>query len=176
MMNHTNNLKAQAHSLRLSGLLSSLEVRLQEAESHRLPYAEFLELVFQDEINVRNQRLIARRNKSADFRELRSLENFDFGFNTSVNRAQIYQLATCAFVRERRDVLFVGPPGVGKRRGGDRGSDEGQASEEESAQDVTVELVEDVNVNQMAASSLHAHRDSPNRRFRRPAASLAICS
>jgi DNA replication protein DnaC len=114
MMNHTNNLKAQAHSLRLSGLLSTLELRLQEAESHRLPYGEFLELVFQDEINVRNQRLVARRNKSADFRDLRSLETFDFGFNPNINRAQIYQLATCAFVRERRDVLFVGPPGVGK--------------------------------------------------------------
>lgn len=113
-MNHTNNLKAQAHSLRLSGLLSSIEVRIQEAESHRLPYGEFLELVFQDEINVRNQRLIARRNKCADFRELRSLETFDFGFNPNINRAQIYQLATCAFVRECRDVLFVGPPGVGK--------------------------------------------------------------
>lgn len=113
-MNHTNNLKAQAQALRLSGLLSTLEVRLQEAESHRLPHAEFLELVFQDEINVRHHRLIARRNKTADFRELRSLENFDFGFNPSINRAQIYQLATCAFVRERRDVLLVGPPGVGK--------------------------------------------------------------
>jgi DNA replication protein DnaC len=113
-MNPTNQLKAQAHALRLSGLLSTLEVRLQEAQSHRLPHAEFLELVFQDEINVRQQRLIARRNKSADFRELRSLESFDFSFNSSINRAQIYQLATCAFVQERRDVLLVGPPGVGK--------------------------------------------------------------
>ncbi len=59
----------------------SLELRLREAESHRLPYAEFLELIFQDELNVRNQRLIARRNKVADFRETRWLENFDFAFN-----------------------------------------------------------------------------------------------
>src|SRR5687767_14198371 len=113
-MNPTNQLKAQAHALRLSGLLSTLEVRLQEAQSHRLPHAEFLELVFQDEINVRQQRLIARRNQSADFRDLRSLESFDCSFNPSIIRAQIYQLATCAFLQERRDVLFVGPPGVGK--------------------------------------------------------------
>jgi len=114
MMNHTNHLKSQAQALRLSGLLSTLDVRLQEAQSHRLAYSEFLELVFQDELNVRHQRQLARRHKSADFRELRTLETFDFGFNASVNRAQIYQLATCAFVRERRDVLLVGPPGVGK--------------------------------------------------------------
>jgi DNA replication protein DnaC len=111
-MIHT--LKQHARNLRLSGLLDSLELRLQEAEANRLPYAQFLELVFQDEINVRNQRTIARRNKSADFREPRSLDNFDFSFNPGVNRAQIYELAACHFVRQRRDVLLVGPPGVGK--------------------------------------------------------------
>jgi DNA replication protein DnaC len=47
----------------------------------------------QDEINVRHQRILARRRKSADFREPRSLENFDFSFNPGINRAQIYELA-----------------------------------------------------------------------------------
>jgi DNA replication protein DnaC len=110
----TNTLKQHAQKLRLSGLLNSLELRLQEAEANRLPYAEFLELLFQDEINVRHQRLLARRHKSADFREPRSLDNFDFNFNPTINRTQIYQLATCQFVRQHRDVLLVGPPGVGK--------------------------------------------------------------
>ena len=110
----TNTLKKHALELRLSGLLSSLEVRLQEAEANRLPHAEFLELLFQDEINVRHQRVLAKRNKTADFRESRSLENFDFSFNTGINRAQIYQLATCQFVREHRDCILVGPPGTGK--------------------------------------------------------------
>jgi len=109
-----NTLKQHAQNLRLSGLLNSLELRLQEAEANRLPYAQFLELVFQDEINVREQRTIVRRNKSADFRELRSLDNFDFGFNSGINRAQIYELAACHFVRQHRDALFIGPPGVGK--------------------------------------------------------------
>jgi DNA replication protein DnaC len=110
----TQTLKQHAQHLRLSGLLDSLELRLQEAEANRLPYAQFLELVFQDEINVRQQRTIARHNKAASFREPRSLENFDFGFNPGVNRAHIYELAACHFVREHRDVLLVGPPGVGK--------------------------------------------------------------
>jgi DNA replication protein DnaC len=110
----TNTLKQHAKQLRLSGLLNSLELRLQEAEANRLPYGEFLELLFQDEINIRHQRLLARRRKSADFREARALENFDFGFNPAINRAHIYELATCQFVRQHRDVLLVGPPGVGK--------------------------------------------------------------
>jgi len=110
----TNTIKQHAKQLRLSGLLSSLELRLQEAEANRLPYAEFLELLLQDEINIRHQRLLARRHKSADFREPRSLDNFDFSFNPSINRARIYELATCQFIRQHRDVLLVGPPGVGK--------------------------------------------------------------
>ena len=109
-----NTLKQYAHTLRLSGLLSTLELRLKEAEASRLPYAQFLEIVFQDEINVREQRTIARRHKAADFRELRSLDNFDFAFNPSIDRARIYELAACHFIRQQRDALLVGPPGVGK--------------------------------------------------------------
>ena len=52
----TNTLKQHVQNLRLSGLLNSLELRLQEAEANRLPYAQFLELLLQDEINVRHQR------------------------------------------------------------------------------------------------------------------------
>ena len=79
MMNNT--LKQYAHTLRLSGLLSTLELRLKEAEASRLPYAQFLEIVFQDEINVRRAAHISPgATKLPDFRELRSLDNFDFAF------------------------------------------------------------------------------------------------
>jgi DNA replication protein DnaC len=109
-----NTLKAHAQTLRLSGLLESLPLRLQEAQANQLPHEQFLELVLQDEINVRHQRLINRRQKQADFREIRSLDNFDWQFNSTINRAQIYQLAAAHFVAQRRDILLVGPPGVGK--------------------------------------------------------------
>lgn len=109
-----NTLKQYARNLRLSGLLSSLEMRLQEAQANRLPHAQFLELVLQDELNVRQQRMIVRRRKVAAFRENRSLDSFDFSFNASINRAQIHELAACHFIRQHRDVLLVGPPGVGK--------------------------------------------------------------
>lgn len=100
--------------LRLSGLAQSLDVRLQEAAGHQLNHAEFLELILQDELLVRDERQIARRVKAADFRELKPLDDFDWSFNPSINRKQVYDLATCRFVRERRDVLLLGPPGVGK--------------------------------------------------------------
>jgi DNA replication protein DnaC len=110
----TNTLKQHARQLRLSGLLTSLELRLQEAQANRLPHAQFLELILQDELNVRAQRQIGRRTQAARFREQRSLEDFDFSFNPSIPRARIYELATGHFIRQHRDVLLIGPPGVGK--------------------------------------------------------------
>lgn len=107
-------LRSALHQLRLSGLAESLDVRLQEAAGHQLTHTEFLELVLQDELHVRQQRQIERRVKAADFRELKSLDEFDFSFNPSIKRQQIFELATCRFVRERKDCLLVGPPGTGK--------------------------------------------------------------
>lgn len=107
-------LKASLKRLRLSGLLSTIEVRLTEAAGNNLSHAEFLELIVNDEIAIREDRAIERRIKAARFRELRSIEDFDFSFNPSIKRARIMELATCRFIREQRDVLFTGPPGVGK--------------------------------------------------------------
>jgi len=100
--------------LRLSGLSESLEMRLEEAMRNQLNHAEFLELILQDELAVRQDRLIQRRTKSASFRDLKTLDQFNFAFNPSINKRQIYDLATCRFIREAKDVLWLGPPGVGK--------------------------------------------------------------
>ena len=100
--------------LRLSGLLESLEVRLQEAAGHGLSHLEFLELILQDELAVRSDRELQRRVKAALFREVKPLDQFDWSFNPSIKKKQVFDLATCRFIRERRDVLWLGPPGVGK--------------------------------------------------------------
>jgi DNA replication protein DnaC len=111
-MNQT--LATTLRKLRLSGLASSLEVRLQEAAGNRLSHVEFLELILQDELLVRQDRLIQRRVRAAAFRSLKTLEDFDFSFNASIPRKQLYELATCRFIRQYRDVLLLGPPGTGK--------------------------------------------------------------
>jgi DNA replication protein DnaC len=111
---NTANLENTLKQLRLSGLCQTLDVRLQEAAANRLGHAEFLELICQDELNVRQQRLMERRTKAADFHHLKTLEDFDWSFNPSVHKKEIYDLAACKFIREAKDVLFLGPPGVGK--------------------------------------------------------------
>ena len=107
-------LQQSLKKLRLSGMAQSLDVRLQEAAGNGLNHVEFLELALQDEMAVRAERRMGRRIKAAGFRDLKTLEDFDFSFNTSIKKKQVFELATCRFSREAGDVLLLGPPGTGK--------------------------------------------------------------
>jgi DNA replication protein DnaC len=107
-------LQTTLRKLRLSGLAQTLDVRLQEAQGHNLSHVEFLELILQDELLVRDERQISRRVKAAAFRELKPLDQFDWLFNPGLPKKQVFDMATCRFVRENRDVLIIGPPGTGK--------------------------------------------------------------
>jgi DNA replication protein DnaC len=101
-------------ALRLSGLARSLEVRLQEATGNQLNHVEFLELILNDELAVRTERRIDRRLRAADFRDLKTLDDFDWQFNPSIKKKQVCDLASCHFIDQQRDVLWLGPPGTGK--------------------------------------------------------------
>jgi DNA replication protein DnaC len=112
-VNHPN-LHQALSKLRLSGLASCLDLRLQEAIGNNLAHVEFLELILQDELNIREQRTIQRRTKSATFRDKRTLESFDFSFNKSINRQQIYQLASGLFTERAEDILLIVPTRPGQ--------------------------------------------------------------
>jgi len=107
-------LETKLKKLRLSGMAASLDVRLQEALANHLTHAEFLELVLEDELMVRFDRQVNRRVKAASFREVKRLDDFDWTFNPSIKKKQIYDLSTGHFLRQGRDVLMLGPPGTGK--------------------------------------------------------------
>lgn len=110
----TPHLNQRLKALRLSGLSRSLSVRLQEAAAGRLSHLEFLELILQDEEIVRQNRHRERRINAAGFRETRRLDGFDWSFNPKIDRKLIYELATGRYLDDARDILFVGPSGVGK--------------------------------------------------------------
>lgn len=110
----TPALKARLRKLRLSGLARSLDLRAQEAAANRLGHIEFLELILEDEELVRQDRLLEKRTRLAGFRERRRLDEFDWSFNPSLPRKAVYDLAAGRYLEQARDVLLIGPPGVGK--------------------------------------------------------------
>ncbi|GAC1348520.1 MAG: IS21-like element ISMt2 family helper ATPase IstB [Myxococcales bacterium] len=100
--------------LRLSGILDTLDVRNQQAIAEKWSYLEFLTRLAQDEVERRGQKQLDLRVRRSGILGTKTLETFDFAFNPSINRQQLLDLATCAFVREHRNVLICGQTGVGK--------------------------------------------------------------
>ena len=100
---------------RLSGMADVLELRLLQAQTEQMAPIDLVAALVADELQRRQDRLLARRHKQARFRDPdRALDSFDFTFNRKMNRALIYELATARFIGQRDDALFLGPPGTGK--------------------------------------------------------------
>jgi DNA replication protein DnaC len=100
--------------LRLSGILQTLDVRNQQAIDQQWTYIEFLARLLEDEVERRAQKQLALRIRRASINTTKTLEGFDFAFNPLINRQQVLDLATCTYIRQKRNVLLCGPTGVGK--------------------------------------------------------------
>jgi DNA replication protein DnaC len=100
--------------LRLGGMADMLSVRAQQARADSLGPMDFLGLLVHDELERRRDRLVARRVKHAGFRDQKTLDTFNWGFNAGFDRALIFELATCRFIEHHDDVLMLGNAGVGK--------------------------------------------------------------
>lgn len=108
-------LKRSLKTLRLGGMVDSLESRLLQAQTEKMPPIEFISILVSDEMSRRGDRFLMRRLRQAEFRDAnKTLDSFDFDFNKKMNRKLIFELATGQFVEKREDALFLGPPGTGK--------------------------------------------------------------
>jgi DNA replication protein DnaC len=114
IMNPMPELTPMLKQLRLSGILDSIEARNRQAIEEKFSYMDFLAIIVQDEIARRSQKRLALAIRRANFRNQKTLEEFDFTFNPGLNRALITDLASCRFIGEKVSVLIVGPCGTGK--------------------------------------------------------------
>lgn len=99
---------------KLSGIVRTLEVRLEEAVSRNLSHSEFLDLLLEDEVNQRTENRRKRLYGSARLPFEKGIEDFDFTFQPSVKKAEVLELSTCNFIGKRENIIFIGPPGTGK--------------------------------------------------------------
>lgn len=113
-MGLTDDLVPLLKKLRMSGVLQSLDLRIRQAVDDQLAHEEFLVRLLSDEVTRRDSRHLDQRVRRACFDSHRTLEDFDFQFNPEVPKARIIDLATCAFVERRENVLLVGRTGTGK--------------------------------------------------------------
>ena len=107
-------LSTRLRHLRLSGMVETLPGRVAQAEAAPLPHLEFLELLVEDELARRADRLFARRLKQAGIVSVKTLADFEWAFNPKLPKVKLVELASARFVQTHAGVLLIGPPGVGK--------------------------------------------------------------
>jgi DNA replication protein DnaC len=86
----------------------------EEAAQTELPYLDFLDRLLEEEVGTRLARSVEMRTKLARFPFLKTLDQFDFSFQPSVDERLVRDLASLRFLANAENVLLLGPPGVGK--------------------------------------------------------------
>ncbi len=107
-------LRTQLADLKMPGALEALDEILRRADSGQLAAGEAIGEVLGSQIHLRNQRRLQTAMRSARLPAVKTLGDFDFSFQPSVKREQLENLHTLSFLERRENVVFLGPPGVGK--------------------------------------------------------------
>lgn len=102
------------HQLNLTSLVGKLPELLEAARAQQVSYEAFLEQALRAELEGRQQRAQERRVRAARLPFAARLDRFDFRFQPSVSERLIRELASLAFLETATNVVFLGPPGVGK--------------------------------------------------------------
>lgn len=100
--------------LKLDHLAAQLDTVCEQAAQRQEDYKGFLQQALQTEWQGRDQRGIETRLRQARFPWLKTLEQFDFEFQPSLDRRQVRELAGMSFVERTHNLILLGPPGVGK--------------------------------------------------------------
>lgn len=104
----------QYRSLRLGATASQLPELLTQAEANELSYLNFASLIAEHELDERTQNKVARQMRQARFPALKLLEDFDYRHQSTITKRQVSALLDFSFIDNRDNLVFIGPPGVGK--------------------------------------------------------------
>jgi DNA replication protein DnaC len=99
---------------KLSGMVLTIEERLRLANSTKLSYLELLELLCDDESANRKDNNYKRRYLAAKLPSHKTLEDFDFNFQRSLDERQVNDVATCKFIKDKHNLILIGDSGTGK--------------------------------------------------------------
>jgi DNA replication protein DnaC len=128
---HDPSLRAALKTLKLTGMLDTLDARLAQTRDGKLGHLDFLQVLCEDEIARRETAALARRVRRARFEQPNTFEDFDFNVSPKLPAAMLRDLAALRWLDAGESVILYGPVGVGKthvaqalghqvaRRGGD---------------------------------------------------------
>ena len=113
-MSSINSVAQQYRSLCLTGIAEHLEHLLSQAEAQESSYLNFAQALVEHEQLQRNGKRIAQNKRRAEFPMHKSLDEFDWRSQTTISKREINSLLDFGFIDNRENIVFIGPPGVGK--------------------------------------------------------------
>jgi len=114
-MNMNHHVEARLKRLKMPAIAQNLEMREREAREQSLGYLEFLSLLIGDEVASREANILSKRLTGGALDSRLTFESFDFKFNNeSIASQTVRDLATCHFIERNQNLIFCGPPGIGK--------------------------------------------------------------
>ncbi len=107
-------LRENLKSLMLSTMARGLEGHLRQAKEHGPGYDEFLLDLTMAEIMARTENRLSRRVREAKFPLVKTMEGFDFDLTPDLDIRLVRELSGCDYIKERRNIIFLGRSGTGK--------------------------------------------------------------
>jgi DNA replication protein DnaC len=109
-----NIIKNKLKNFKLAGMYNSIAERLAYAKNQSLSHLNFLDLLLEDETNNRQNNSYKKRYLKSKIPSHKTVEDFDFSFQPSIDQKVINDCMTCNFIQENRNIVFIGNPGTGK--------------------------------------------------------------
>jgi len=100
-------------TLNLKGIAGSLDEMVHDAEIRKVSYITFLNTLFTTEISYRVKRRVERNMVGAHFPIIKRISDFEFGRLQGIGKSEAVNLLDCAWIDNKENFLFFGPPGVG---------------------------------------------------------------
>lgn len=100
--------------MKLKGITSNLDTEIQEAENGKLSYLNFLHRLLKAEVEYRSDRKLRRNLAAAHFPVEKRLEDFDYSCVRGISQTEVANLLDFRWLDNRENLLFFGPPGIGK--------------------------------------------------------------
>jgi len=107
LQDHMKRLKLYKSQERIEGVL-------QKASQEKWSYSTLLESLLTEEVEFKHQKNITMRTSLAKLPYIKTLEGFDFSYQASVDKKQVFELANCRYIANGENIILLGPPGVGK--------------------------------------------------------------
>jgi DNA replication protein DnaC len=113
-MSSIDSVAQKYRGLYLTAMAQGLEQLIGNAEANAFSYLHFAETLIEQELQLRNGKRIEQNQRRADFPVQKSLDDFDYVFQTTISKREVNGLLDFGFIDNRENVVFIGSPGVGK--------------------------------------------------------------